>query len=122
MEDESLVAMNVDLSIITINLNDSKGLEKTIASVVNQTFSNYEFIVIDGGSSDGSCDVMEKYKDKIDYWKSEQDGGIYNAMNKGLHQASGSYCLFLNSGDFLQSPHSLKSIEKVFAEHYDLIY
>jgi len=87
------------LSIITINLNNKDGLRKTIESVVSQTFSDYEYIVIDGASTDESVEVIKEYKDKITYWISEPDKGIYNAMNKGILQAKGEYCLFLNSGD-----------------------
>ncbi|CAG4999672.1 hypothetical protein DYBT9275_02276 [Dyadobacter sp. CECT 9275] len=89
------------LSIITVNLNNSVGLEKTIESVVCQTSQDFEYIVIDGGSTDGSVDVIKKYEDKITYWISESDQGIYQAMNKGIRQASGDYCQFLNSGDYL---------------------
>lgn len=103
--------MNPKLSIITINFNDASGLQKTIESVVNQSFNSYEYIVIDGGSNDGSLDVIKKHADKIAYWVSEKDKGIYNAMNKGIKQAKGEYCLFLNSGDFLCNK---KVIESVF--------
>lgn len=89
------------LSIITINFNDAKGLEKTIQSVINQTFKDFEYIVVDGASTDGSVDVIHKYADKLTHWVSEPDTGIYNAMNKGTRMASGEYCLYLNSGDFL---------------------
>ena len=65
------------LSIITVNYNNALGLQKTIDSVVNQVSQNYEFIIIDGGSSDGSVEVIKKYDDKIHYWVSERDGGIY---------------------------------------------
>jgi glycosyltransferase involved in cell wall biosynthesis len=74
------------LSIITVNFNDAEGLEHTIKSVISQTFHDYEFIVIDGGSTDGSVDVIKKYEDHINYWVSEHDGGIYAGMNKGLRQ------------------------------------
>jgi glycosyltransferase involved in cell wall biosynthesis len=87
------------LSIITINLNNVEGLCKTINSVINQTFHDYEYIVIDGGSTDGSVEIIKEHSDKIDYWISEQDKGIYNAMNKGVTVAHGDYCSFLNSGD-----------------------
>ena len=83
-------------SIITINFNNCDGLRRTIESVVNQTNDNYEYIVIDGGSTDGSVDVIQKYSDRISYWVSEKDDGIYNAMNKGVRHAHGDYCLFLN--------------------------
>lgn len=89
------------LSIITINLNNAKGLRKTIESVVSQTFTDYEYIVIDGASTDGSVDIIKEFADKITYWISESDNGIYNAMNKGILKANGEYCLFLNSGDWL---------------------
>ena len=89
------------LSIITINYNHKEGLLKTIKSVVNQTYHDIEYIVIDGGSTDGSVDVVKQYEDSISYWVSEPDCGIYNAMNKGVAKATGEYCLFLNSGDIL---------------------
>ena len=87
------------ISVITINYNNHAGLLKTIDSVVNQTYNNFEYIIIDGGSTDGSVDVIYKYADRIDYWVSEPDKGIYNAMNKGIDVAKGEYCIFLNSGD-----------------------
>ena len=71
------------LSIITVNYNHRDGLRKTIQSVINQTFTDYEYIIIDGGSDDGSVDVIKEYSDKITYWVSERDRGIYNGMNKG---------------------------------------
>ena len=94
-------------SIITINFNNCDGLRRTIESVVNQTNADYEYIVIDGGSTDGSVDVIQKYSDRISYWVSEKDDGIYNAMNKGVWHAHGDYCLFLNSGDSFYDKHVL---------------
>jgi glycosyltransferase involved in cell wall biosynthesis len=88
------------LSIITINLNNKAGLQKTIESVFTQTFIDYEFIIIDGGSTDGSKELIEKNQNKFVYWVSEKDNGIFNAMNKGIMKASGEYLLFLNSGDY----------------------
>lgn len=88
-------------SIITINFNNKAGLQKTIDSVITQTFKDYEWIIIDGGSTDGSKELIEKYANHITYWVSEPDKGIYNAMNKGILQAKGEYFLFLNSGDCL---------------------
>ena len=87
------------LSVITINYNNKDGLTKTIESVVNQTCHEFEYIIIDGFSTDGSLDVIKANADKITYWVSEKDTGIYNAMNKGTKVAHGDYCLFLNSGD-----------------------
>lgn len=101
------------LSIITINLNNKEGLQKTIESIVNQTFKDYEFIIIDGGSNDGSIDVIELYKENITYWISEPDKGIYNAMNKGIRIAKGEYYYFLNTGDRLKSNDVL---EKIFED------
>ena len=81
--------MSKYFSIITINYNDNIGLEKTIQSVINQTATNYEFIIIDGGSVDGSLEVIEIYKDQITYFVSEKDSGVFNAMNKGIKVAKG---------------------------------
>lgn len=103
------------LSIITINFNDCKGLEKTIQSVVSQTYNDFEYIVIDGASSDGSVDVIKKYSDKLTHWVSEPDTGIYNAMNKGTRMALGEYCLYLNSGDFLAADDVL---ERAFSYNF----
>ena len=102
------------LSIITINRNNKSGLQKTIESVVSQTFKDYEYIVIDGTSTDGSVDVIKQYADKITYWVSEPDKGIYNAMNKGILQAKGEYCLFMNSGDVL---YDILVLEKIFSQN-----
>ncbi|MEI7675366.1 MAG: glycosyltransferase family 2 protein [Bacteroidales bacterium] len=93
--------MSHKLSIITINRNNADGLRKTIESVVHQSFKNFEFIVIDGNSTDGSVDVIKEYSEGISFWVSEFDSGVYNAMNKGITRATGEYCLFLNSGDWL---------------------
>ncbi|HPF12444.1 MAG TPA: glycosyltransferase family 2 protein [Flavobacteriaceae bacterium] len=89
------------ISIITINYNDREGLKNTIESVVNQTYTNIEYVVIDGGSTDGGKAIIEHYKDRFHYWVSEPDQGIYDAMNKGLDHITGDYVLFLNSGDIL---------------------
>lgn len=95
------------LSIITVNLNNRDGLQKTIESVVSQTFRDFEWIIIDGGSIDGSKELIEQYADHFSYWVSEPDKGIYNAMNKGILKAIGEYILFLNSGDQLLTNHIL---------------
>ena len=91
------------LSIITINRNNAAGLEKTLQSVAAQTFKEFEYIVVDGASTDGSVEVIKKYESKFAHlkWVSEPDKGIYNAMNKGIKVAKGEYLLFLNSGDWL---------------------
>lgn len=89
------------LSIITICYNDKQGLQRTLESVKNQTKHDFQYIVIDGGSSDGSAELLTAYPSIIDYKVSEPDGGIYNAMNKGIKEANGDYCLFMNAGDTL---------------------
>ena len=98
------MADNTKLSIITINYNDAAGLRKTIESVITQTSKDFEYIVIDGGSTDGSLGVIKAFESRIDHWVSEPDKGIYHAMNKGIRQAKGEYCQFLNSGDMLAGP------------------
>lgn len=109
------------ISIITINLNDIKGLERTLKSVFEQTWKEFEFVVVDGGSTDGSKELIESQDDKIDRWVSEPDKGIYNAMNKGIEMASGEYLLFLNSGDHFTGRRILQKNYK-FVRDYDLIY
>ena len=95
------LAVNPSLSIITINFNNRDGLQKTIESVISQSYTDFEWIVIDGGSTDGSLALIEQYAKHFAYWVSEPDKGIYNAMNKGIKQSLGDYLLFLNSGDRL---------------------
>lgn len=97
-------------SIITINYNNKEGLRNTIESVINQTYQNYEFIIIDGGSTDGSKEVIMEYDNKIDYWVSEKDSGVYQAMNKGILKATGEYLNFMNSGDCFYHNHVLETI------------
>ena len=89
------------LSIVTINRNNAEGLQKTIESVICQTYTDFEFIIIDGASTDASLDVIHKNISSITYWISEPDSGVYNAMNKGVNQAKGEYLLMLNAGDEL---------------------
>jgi len=101
------------VSVITINKNNDKGLERTINSVIWQTFKNYEFIVIDGGSDDNSLAVIKRYVKYITFWSSEPDNGIYHAMNKGIAKATGEYIICMNSGDCFFSDDVLS---KVFNE------
>lgn len=100
-------------SIITVNLNNCEGLHRTIDSVVSQTFTDYEWIIIDGGSTDGSKELIEQNAHRLGYWCCEPDNGIYNAINKGLSYASGNYVQFLNSGDYLYNESTL---EKALAQ------
>lgn len=102
----------MELSIITINRNNRHGLDETIQSVHNQTFRDFEYIIIDGKSSDGSVDVIKGHlTDEFDLkWLSEEDTGIFDAMNKGIRMASGKYLLFLNSGDTLDSESVIQQV------------
>ena len=105
------------LSIITINYNNRDGLQRTINSVIHQTFNDYEWIVVDGGSNDGSKELLEQYANCFSWWVSEPDKGIYNAMNKGISVAKGEWLLFLNSGDWLYNEDILT---KVFSTTHDV--
>jgi glycosyltransferase involved in cell wall biosynthesis len=111
------------ISIITVVFNGEKYLEETVLSVLNQTYDNVEYIIIDGGSTDGTVDIIKKYEDKIDYWVSERDGGIYDAMNKGIDIATGKWINFMNVGDSFFDDNIL---DIVFAknkfENIDVIY
>ncbi len=99
-------------SIITINYNNIEGLKRTINSVISQTYKNFEYIVIDGGSTDGSKELIEKYQDHLAFWCSEPDKGVYNAMNKGIDHAKGEYINFMNSGDSFYDKNTLTDISK----------
>jgi len=90
---------NPRVSVITVVFNGVDQLETTIQSVISQTCDNIEYLVIDGGSDDGTIDILRKYDDRIDYWVSERDDGIYDAMNKGIDLSSGEWVNFMNSGD-----------------------
>lgn len=105
------------LSIVTINYNNKDGLQKTVDSVIRQTWRDFEWIVIDGGSKDGSKELLEQFQQYFSYWCSEPDGGIYQAMNKGIDHAQGEYLQFLNSGDSL---HRKDALEKVFQQNMNV--
>lgn len=109
------------ISIITINYNNLVGLKRTLTSVINQTWDEFEFIVVDGGSTDGSVEFIESKSLNIDCWLSEADNGIYNAMNKGIKVSTGEYLLFLNSGDELYDLTILEKNNK-YIHTEDLIY
>lgn len=100
-------------SIITVCYNDKEGLQKTIQSVIQQTSKEYEYIIIDGSSTDGSVDVIKQYTSKIDYWISEPDKGVYSAMNKGIKIARGEYTIFMNAGDTFYSNDILEKVDKL---------
>lgn len=115
------------LSIITINYNNAEGLERTLNSVLTQTYRNIEHIIVDGGSTDGSVEIIKEYADASKHtviWSSEKDKGIYNAMNKGIRKANGAYVQILNSGDIFAAPDVVErmvaEIEKI--EYPEFIY
>lgn len=99
------------LSVITVVYNDVKNIERTMLSVLNQTYPDIEYILIDGLSMDGTLDIIKKYQDRV-ILLSEKDQGIYDAMNKGLTIATGDYVLFMNSGDVIYAP---DTVTKIFA-------
>ena len=111
------------ISIITINFNNGINLEETIKSVISQEYQQIEFLVIDGNSSDRSLEILKRYSDRITTIISEDDSGIYDAMNKGISLMSGEWGIFLNSGDIFENPNVL---EKVFSNQknlsFDIIY
>jgi glycosyltransferase involved in cell wall biosynthesis len=103
-------------SIITVVLNGGKTIEYTIQSVIGQHYKNLEYIVIDGGSSDNTTEIIKKYENSISFWKSEKDKGIYDAMNKGLLKATGDIILFLNADDYFIDYNILSEVNKSFIQ------
>jgi glycosyltransferase involved in cell wall biosynthesis len=114
--------MEIFLSIITINFNNLDGLKKTVDSVLSQTYNEFEYIVIDGGSSDGSNEYLENKREKLSVLISENDTGIYNAMNKGIRNSTGEFLLFLNSGDVLNGVMALADFINFENFGGDIIY
>jgi glycosyltransferase involved in cell wall biosynthesis len=108
------------ISVITINYNNAEGLKKTIDSVIGQTFKDLEFIIIDGGSTDKSIEII-KQSTGISSWVSEKDNGIYHAQNKGIAKATGEYLLFLNSGDILAENNTLEKVAPYLSKS-DIVY
>jgi glycosyltransferase involved in cell wall biosynthesis len=115
--------MTVDLmiSIVTITLNSEKHLEQTIQSVINQSYKYIEYIVVDGGSTDRTLDIINRYNNDIAAWVSEPDRGISDAMNKGLSMATGSYVLFLHSDDYLIHPNVLDYAAEYLIDSFDIV-
>jgi len=111
------------ISIITVVYNGAATLEKTIKSVASQTYSNIEHIIVDGGSTDGTVDIIKAHSGEIAGWISEKDDGIYDAMNKGIGMSEGDYLWFINSGDEIYSPETLERIFNVRnAPFHDIYY
>lgn len=109
------------LSIITVNYNNKEGLYRTLESIRLQKCKDFEYIVIDGGSTDGSVELIKEYSEYIDYWVNEPDKGIYNAMNKGVAVAHGEYCQFLNSGDWLNADTTIEETLPYLQLDYDIL-
>jgi len=111
------------ITVITVVFNGEKYLEETIQSIINQTYDNVEYIIIDGGSTDGTLDIIKKYENKIDYWISEKDKGIYDAMNKGIDVATGDWINFMNAGDGF---YDIDVLNKIFSQNdlkkIDILY
>jgi len=118
------------ITVVTVVYNGEEFLEETILSVINQTYENVEYIIIDGGSTDGTLDIIKKYDAQIDYWVSEPDGGIYDAMNKGITLATGEWINFMNAGDSFYTDKVLREIFEseislevdIFYGNYNVIY
>ena len=100
------------ITVVTVVFNGEATLEQTIQSVVNQTYDNVEYIIVDGGSKDRTLDIIKKYEDRIDYWQSEPDKGIYDAMNKAIELASGDWINFMNAGDEFYSDSVITTVFK----------
>ncbi len=105
---------NPKFSIITVVYNDVENIEETIKSVLNQTYKDFEYIIIDGKSDDGTVEKIKKHEKEIDYWVSEKDGGIYDAMNKGIRKSKGELLFFLNSNDFFYNNKVLENVSKQY--------
>ncbi len=104
------------ISIITVVFNGVKTLEQTIMSVLTQSYPNIEYIIIDGGSTDGSLEIIEKYEEKISFWISEPDNGLYDAMNKGISKATGDLIGMINSDDWYE-PNAIEIIVNTFLQN-----
>ncbi len=115
------VMVSMKLSIITVNLNNCDGLRKTVESVLAQSWREFEYLIIDGESTDGSAEYLASVAKDLTWWVSEKDRGIYEAMNKGIERANGEYLLFLNSGDFLANREILEKIHNEFQDT-DIVY
>lgn len=114
--------MNNEFSIITVCYNCKNTIEKTLLSVIHQTYNNFQYIIIDGGSTDGTLDIIYQYKDKINVILTEPDKGVYDAMNKGIKLANGKWINFMNSGDTFYNLNVLSDVSKSINSETDIIY
>jgi glycosyltransferase involved in cell wall biosynthesis len=110
------------ITVITVVFNDEKNLEKTIKSIINQTYKNIEYIIVDGGSTDQTLEIIHKYEDRIDYWITENDKGIYDAMNKGVSLARGEWINFMNSGDIFFDKETIAKINFDRDKNINVLY
>lgn len=110
------------ISIVTVCYNSVTTIENTMLSVLNQTYPDIEYIIIDGGSTDGTVDIIKKYTDQVAYWVSEPDNGIYDAMNKGIAAVTGDYINFINAGDTLFSKEVISEIVSYLYDSPDVLY
>ena len=116
------MSQDIKITVITVTFNAREALERTIQSVIRQDYSALEYIIIDGGSQDGSLELIKQYSPQLAHWTSEPDRGIYDAMNKGIACAQGEYCIFMNAGDTFTDEHV---VSRVFSELHpaaDVIY
>ena len=104
----------IKVSVVTVAYNSEKTIAKTIESVLNQTYLEIEYLIIDGGSTDGTLDIIKKYQSKISYWVSEHDNGIYDAMNKGFRMATGEIIGIINSDDLIAETTAIEKIVRCF--------
>ena len=117
-----MIDFNPRITVVTVCYNVAATIEKTIVSVINQTYDNLEYIIVDGASTDGTVDIIKKYEGRITKWVSESDQGIYDAMNKGIYLATGLYILFLNSSDYLISPQTIFNMVSKLEANTDVLY
>jgi glycosyltransferase involved in cell wall biosynthesis len=120
--DEVTIDETPKITIITVVFNDENNIEKTILSVISQAYENLEYIIVDGGSTDRTLDIISKYDKLISSFISEPDDGIYHAMNKGIDLATGEWILFLNSSDMLFDSQVLKKINFIQPQTVQIIY
>ncbi len=113
---------NPKISIITVVYNGADLLEGTIQSVVNQTYTNIEYLIVDGASKDGTLDIIQKYESKITKWISEPDKGLYDAMNKAIDLATGDFLWFMNTGDQILKEHTLEKMMGSIEQDTDVLF
>ena len=114
--------MGCRISVVTVCYNAVDCIEQTMLSVLDQTYHDIEYIIIDGGSTDGTVDIIKKYADRLAYWISEPDKGIYDAMNKGIAVATGDYINFMNAGDTFRDQSSIYTYVDVIKPESEIIY